>query len=121
MGSSESNPKNYNDIYSKMPGYPFISKCPACENNENITWCHACDQGLETIDEEGNIHCEKYILDKFLMELRYDCGKHNNQYLDPNWKRTIYAISQLATNKSLPDDVCEKIIEKIYQHRKNKL
>lgn len=121
MGSSESNPKNYNDIYSKMPGYPFISKCPACENNENITWCHASDQGLETIDDEGNIHCEKCILDKFLMELRYDCGKHSNQYLDPNWKRTIYAISQLATNKSLPDDVCEKIIEKIYQHKKNKL
>lgn len=55
------------------------------------------------------------------MELRYDCGNHNNQYFDLNWKRTIYAISQLATNKSLPDDICEKIIEKIYQHRKNKL
>jgi len=55
MGSIESN----SSVYSKMPGFPFISKCPACENPDNITWCHACDDGLETIDDEGNIHCEK--------------------------------------------------------------
>lgn len=120
MGSSDSSPNN-NDIYSKMPGYPFISKCPACENNENITWCHACDKGLETIDDEGNIHCEKCSLDKFLMELRYDCGQHNNQFLSPNWKRTLYAVSQLATTKSLPDDVCEKICAKILLHKNNNL
>ena len=53
------------------------------------------------------------------MDLRYDCGKHNNQYLDPNWKRTMYAISQLATTKNLPDDVCEKICAKILAHHLN--
>jgi hypothetical protein len=50
------------------------------------------------------------------MELKYDCGQHNNQFLEPNWKRTIYAISQLATTRNLPEDVCEKIIKKIYDH-----
>ena len=47
MGSTDSNSNNY----SNMPGYPFITKCPACENNDNITWCHASDEGLETIDD----------------------------------------------------------------------
>lgn len=113
MGSIESN----SSVYSKMPGFPFISKCPACENSDYITWSHSYDNGLETIDDEGNIHCEKCGLDEFLMELNYDCGKHNNQYLDPNWKRTVYAISQLATCKNMPDDVCEKIISKILENK----
>jgi hypothetical protein len=115
MGSNTSS-ENHSDAYYKLPGYPFVSKCPACENNENITWHHACDSGLEKIDDEGNIHCEKCSLDRFLMELKYDCGQHNNQFLEPNWKRTIYAISQLATTRNLPEDVCEKIIKKIYDH-----
>ena len=112
--------KNYDKVYSKMPGYPFITKCPACENNENITWCHTCDEGLETIDEEGYIHCEKCSLDNFLLDLEYDCGNHNNEYRGPNWKRTIYSISKLATSETLPDNIAERIISKIVQ-RKNKL
>jgi len=120
MGSDSSS-DSHSDAYSKLPGYPFITKCPACENNDNITWCHARDKGHEKIDDEGNIHCENCSLDAFLMDLRYDCGKHNNQYLDPNWKRTMYAISQLATTRNLPDDVCEKICAKILkQHLNNK-
>ena len=112
--------KNYDKVYSKMTGYPFITKCPACENNENITWCHTCDKGLETIDEEGYIHCEKCSLDNFLLDLEYDWGKHNNEYIGPNWKRTIYSISKLATSETLPDNIAEIIISKILQ-RKNKL
>ena len=111
MGSSESND------YSKMAGYPFITKCFSCENNENIIWCHACDEGLETIDDEGNIHCKKCTLDKFLLDLRYDCGEHNNQFLSPNYKRAMYAISQLATSKVVPDCSCEKICQKIIRYK----
>ena len=52
------------------------------------------------------------------MELRYDCGKHNNEYREPNWRRTIYAISQLATCENMPDDVCDYIIERIRKYKK---
>lgn len=51
MGSNSSN----SSIYIKMPGYPFISKCPACNNDEECTWHHACDYGLQTIDDEVKI------------------------------------------------------------------
>ena len=107
MGNSHSS------AYSKLPGYPFITVCPSCEKNESIIWCHASDGGLEKIDEEGNIHCEKCSLDKFIMDLRYDCGNHNNTFLGPNWKRMVYAISQIAVSKILDDNSCEKICEKI--------
>ena len=42
MGSDSSS-DSHSDAYSKLPGYPFVAKCPACDNNDNITWCHACD------------------------------------------------------------------------------
>ena len=113
MGSNSSN----SSIYSKMPGYPFITKCPACTNDEECTWHHASDYGLQTIDDEGNIHCQNCSLNRFLMELKYDCGKHNDEYKEPNWRRTTYAISQLATTRNMPDDVCENIINKILAHK----
>ena len=53
MGSSQSD----SEIYAGMVGYPFITKCPACKNNDDIQWVHSSDDGLETIDNEGNIHC----------------------------------------------------------------
>lgn len=51
MGSNSFN----SSIYSKIPGYPFNSKCPACNNDEECTWHHACDYGLQTIDDEVKI------------------------------------------------------------------
>ena len=112
MGNNE-----LSSIYAKMPGYPFISECPACENYETIPWCHESDQGLETIDDEGNIHCQKCTINKFLKESKYDCGKHNGKSLEPNWKRLLYVISQLATTEKIPDDICEKICHKILLHK----
>lgn len=41
------------------------------------------------------------------MDLRYNCGQHNNEFKDPNFKRIYYAISHLATHKTLPEDVCK--------------
>jgi hypothetical protein len=108
-----------NLIYSRMPGWPFITKCPCCDNNEDCKWHHASDSGLQTIDREGYIHCEKCSLNEFLMDLRYDCGRHNNEFKDPNFKRICYAISQLATHKTLPEDVCENIIAKITKRKFN--
>ena len=32
-------------------------------------------------------------------------------------RRTTYAISQLATTRNMPDDVCENIINKILAHK----
>lgn len=39
-----------NLIYSRMPGRPFITKCPCFDNNEDCKFHHASDSGLQTID-----------------------------------------------------------------------
>ena len=43
MGGS--NDSYDNEIYSRMPGWPFITKCPCCDNNKDCKWNHASDSG----------------------------------------------------------------------------
>ena len=52
------------------------------------------------------------------MDFKYDCGKHNNEILYPNWKRAMYAISNLAIQRNIPVDACEHICALILLHRK---
>ena len=104
-------------IYRRMPGWPFITKCPACDNSEKCKWVHASDNGLQTIDKDGDIHCAKCSMCVFIMDLHYDCGEHSDGFRNPNFKRIMAAISELANCKDLPDKVCEDIVEKIMERR----
>ena len=115
MGSSDE--KIYRIMGMCGHGWPFITECPACDNREKCKWVHASDDGLQTIDRDGDIHCYKCSMCTFLMDLRYDCGKHNDSFKDPNFIRICDAIAHLANCGDLPDDVCEKIIKKIVDRR----
>ena len=111
MGSSD------DKIYRSMPGWPFITACPSCDNKEKCKWVHASDDGLQTIDRNGDIHCYKCSMCTFLMDLRYDCGNHNDRFGDPNFRRIASVIGRMTSCGDLPDYVCEKIIKKIVHRR----
>ena len=123
--TDEDSHSNYK-IYKTMIGYPFVTHCPSCPKNSNFIWLHANDNGLQTIDDERKIHCQNCGLNKFLMELKFDCGNHKNEYLSPNWRRSIFMLSQLSSQNekrtpnqiALPDEILEKIYSKIMLSKK---
>ena len=53
------------------------------------------------------------------MDLSYDCGRHNNHFLEANWKRAIYALSQIETIQMKPYIFCDTIMDNIMVHYRN--
>ena len=66
----------------------FRTKCPSCNNNEIYTWEH-CKGFEEKINKKGEIkclnpNCHLNSKTEFIMDLTFDCGKHNGRGLKPN-------------------------------------
>ena len=66
----------------------FRTRCPSCLNNEIISWEH-CKGFGEKIKKNGEIkcnnqNCHRYLKPGFIMDLSFDCGRHNGNGLKPN-------------------------------------
>jgi len=90
-----------------MVKYRFKSRCPACYNNEMITWHHSCcpDRYEEFIDETGYVICDCGDGSNIIFR-RFNCGKHHNDEYLPFLKSRIYAIMAIAG--TMNDDVPEE-------------
>lgn len=107
-----------------MPRYRFRSKCPACTNNELITWHHVgCpDSYKEEIDQYGTIFCDCGRSFN-LLDGRYNCGSsyHGNRYDSVRHMRLYAIFAYVGTmEEDIPDCFRDELIENLEKRYKNK-
>jgi hypothetical protein len=90
-----------------MSKYRFKSKCPACTNNETITWqhCGCPDSYKEFIDIYGYVTCDCNKGSNIIFR-RFNCGKHHNDEYLPFLGSRIYCIMAIAG--TMNDDIPEE-------------
>lgn len=93
-----------------MVKYRFKSKCPACYNNDEITWHHSTCPSYykEYIDETGYVTCDCKKGSNIIFR-RFNCGKHNidhNDGYEPFLESRIYSIMAIAgtLNNDIPEE-----------------
>ena len=102
-----------------MSRYRFKSKCPACTNNDIITWHHVgCPYSYEEyIYQSGYVECECGKGSNIIFR-KFNCGKHHNDEYLPFLKSRIYCI--LAIAGTMNDDIPEEFRWKLMDNIKNK-
>ena len=95
-----------------MSKYLFKTKCLACGAFEITSWCHDKEKcgGVYYIDEDLYLHCNKCNYKTFLLDLTFNCGKHD--YRKPKFRYFSHALSILRETSDLPDDILEKMFDK---------
>ena len=94
-------------------GYRLKGKCFACNSgNDSDTWNHAkkncCSSaGYLYINDKCQVSCDECKEPSFVMYWRFNCGNHETKdaYKEPNRRYLIAAISSLAKNGDIPDDI----------------
>ena len=101
-----------------MSKYRFRSKCPACTNNDMITWHHVgCpDTYKEYIDQTGYVDCDCGRGSNIIFR-KFNCGSykdHKDQYL-PFLQSRIYLLMAIGgtMNDDVPEDWRESLIDNI--------
>ena len=96
----------------------FETKCPSCNNNDTIYWVHTQDGYHETINKNGDIKCNNSSCyynknPTFIMEWKFDCGKHHGDYWKPNATKVFTAIGMVSSICSLSKDERIKLFNRI--------
>ena len=102
-----------------MSRYRFKSKCPACTNNDVITWHHVgCPYSYEEyLDQYGYVECDCGKGSNIIFR-KFNCGKHHNDEYLAFLKSRIYSI--LAIAGTMNDDIPEEFRMNLMDNIKNK-
>ena len=101
-----------------MSKYLFKTICPACHDQEIISWCHDAKKcgGNRYIDEDLYLHCNKCNDKTFLFNVpSFDCGKHDPR--KPEKYRFLAALQILQKTSDIPDDIFKKMFYKAIDNR----
>jgi len=110
----------HNQKYNKEnKWYRLKGKCFACNNgNDNDTWNHRekecmSKNGHLYINHECNVSCDLCDSPSFVLRWRFNCGSHeqsnNEGYLAANRRYLIAAISTLAKNEDIPEEIFKQM------------
>ena len=82
-----------------MPRVLFTSKCPACNNNDNIIWHHkSCPKdSQEYIYDDGNIFCDGCRKTFCIIDCTFACNEHPNDFRAFDETRIENILSAVAT------------------------
>ena len=63
---------------------PLTMLCPTgCGNQKVITWVHSSCSRILYLKGNGNIRCDYCYYESGFLKWRFDCGKHQGKYKDP--------------------------------------
>ena len=101
---------------------PFRTRCPSCDNNEEITWEH-CKGFGEKINRNGEIKCENpnchmFSKPKFILEISFNCGQHHGEGIKPNMARVFIALGMIPLMQQLSKDEFVKLSNRIMNYKK---
>lgn len=95
----------------------FRTKCPSCPNNEIISWEH-CKGFDEKINKNGEIKCNNqnchiYLKPEFIMDISFDCGRHNGNGLKPNNPNVWVALGMIEIIRNLTKSERQKLFMRV--------
>lgn len=95
--------------------YRLKGKCFSCNNgSDEDTWTHRKKDCLSFgddlyINNKCNLSCSSCDNPSFILHWRFNCGLHdknkNDGYYEPTQRYLIAAISTLAKNEDIPEDI----------------
>ena len=98
----------------------FRTKCPSCNNNEIITWEH-CKGFGEKINKYGEVkcnnqNCSRFLHPKFIMDISFDCGKHDGKGLHPNISNVWTALGMIYLIGNLDRKERDQLFRRIAEY-----
>ncbi len=87
----------------------FKSPCPGkfCPSDLKrvIEWSHAsCVGSEEWLNNEGNIICKNCYRSFFILDARFACEFHENDYREANFTQVSNAVSALQMNPEIDEN-----------------
>jgi len=93
-----------------MSSYPFIGPCPSCGGNKRYNWTHYDCGGLISINEFCDLKCNSCDTKSFIMNWKFECGKHRGDPIRVNGFQLIDSISHVCRNSNIPDYIKRRMI-----------
>lgn len=108
------------DFKSPCPG----TNCNSPDPDRIIEWSHApCFLSEEWLDNEGNIICKSCDNSFFILDGRFACKYHENDYQEAGFTQLINALTVLQANPQLDESdlpLLVKVVKKIRAKAKEK-